>query len=201
MSRYLEVVGRGAATQTPDRLDLYVGVSAVRDDVGTALAHLGTQVGALGEALRALGLGDADLRTTSSSVGEEYRDGTPSGYRASQDLTVRLKDPEQVSAVIDGCVAAVGDDFRLGHLAWSIADEAPLAAAAREAAFADARAKAEALSALAGGEVGKLLRVTENEGFGGGVVRMAAAKADAGFAVERGENRVEVSLTTRWALH
>lgn len=200
MSRYLEVVGRGAATQAPDRLDLYVGVSAVREDVGAALAHLGAQVAKLGEALRAQGLSDADLRTTTTSVGEEYREGTPNGYRASQDLAVRLDDPDQVSAVIDAAVAAVGDDFRLSHLSWSIADETPLAQAAREAAFADARAKAEALAGLAGGEVGRLLRVTESEGFGGGIVRAVAMKADAGFAVERGENRVEVSLTTRWAL-
>lgn len=200
MSRYLEVVGRGAATGTPDRLDLYAGLSVVRAGVGAALAHLGTQSARLGAALRAEGLTDADLRTTGSSVAEDLRDGSPNGYRATQDLTVRLGDPDQVSAVVDVCVATVGDDFRLHHLAWAIADESALAEAAREAAFADARAKAEALATLAGGRVGDLLRVVENEGFGGGPVRLAAARADAGLAVERGENRIEVGLSTRWAL-
>ena len=200
MARYLEVVGTGAATAPPDRLDLYVSITAVRPDVGTALDHLGDQVRALGTALRTDGV--EDLRTTSSNVSEEYGpEQAPIGFRASQDLRIRLSDPAGVSAVIAAAVHAVGDDFRLSHLAWSVANEQPLLQSAREAAFADARAKAEALATLAGAEVGRLLRLVEHEGFGGGVVRLAAAKADAGFAVERGENRVEVSLTARWALH
>lgn len=202
MSRYVEVVGRGAATQPPDRLDLYVGVSVVRAEAGTALAHLAHQVTKLGAALREEGLADADLRTTGSSLGEEYAgaDRTPAGFRANQDLTFRLSKPEAVSAVVSAAVGAVGDDFRLSHLSWAVADESALAEVARAAAFEDARTKAGQLAALAGAEVGRLVHVTENEGFGGGIVRAAAMKVDADFAAERGESRVEVSLTARWEL-
>lgn len=210
MKRYLEVVGRGAATQAPDRLDLYVSVTLVAPDVGQALTGLTARVTALGTALREVGLTDADLRTTGSSVGEEtahFAGGNdpegrriPAGFRASQDLQVRLRDPDSASAVVDAALAAVGDDFRLNHLAWSLADESPLVDLAREAAYADAQEKAGRLAALAGATLGDLVHVSEGEGFGGGVPRLMAAKADASFAAERGENRVEVSLATRWKL-
>lgn len=206
MRRFLEVVGQGAATQTPDRLDLHVSVSLVEPDVGSALTRLAHQVTALGAALRAEGLADADLRTTSSYLSEEYAGSdptgrpVPAGFRASQDLLVRLGDPEAASAVVAAAVAAVGNDFRLGHLSWTVADESALTDLAREAAFADAREKAAKLAALAGADLGRLLRVSEGAGFGGGVPRLMAAKADSSFAAERGENRVEVGLSTRWEL-
>jgi uncharacterized protein YggE len=198
MAPYLEVTGSGAATAPPDRLDLYVGVTLVRTEVGAALADLGDRVRALGTALR--GAGVEELSTTSSAVGDEWVDGKPSGYRATQDLRLRLSDPTAVGEVLSAAVAAVGDDFRMGNLSWAVADENALAARAREAAFEDARAKAEQLATLSGGTLGKLRRVTEGQGYGGPVVRLAAVKQDAGFAAEPGECRVEVSLTVRWAL-
>ncbi len=201
MARYLEVTGTGAATAPPDRLDLFLGVSVVRPDVAAALGHLSARVTALGTALREAGVADGDLQTTSSGVGENYQQGgQPAGYLASQEIRVRLRDPGAVGSVLDAAVAAAGDELRLSHLSWALSDETELAERARAAAFTDARAKAEQLAALAGGAVGDLRRVTEGAGFGGGVVRLASAKADAGFAVERGECRVEVNLTARWTL-
>ncbi|MGO4257279.1 SIMPL domain-containing protein [Marmoricola sp. RAF53] len=205
MEQYLEVVGRGAATQAPDRLDLHISVTLVATDVGDALTGLADKVVALGTALREAGLADADIRTTGSNLGEEYSghdaEGRRSaGFRASQDLLIRLGDLDRASEVVSAALAAVGDAFRLGHLAWSLADEVPLVDLAREAAYADAAEKAAKLAALAGARVGGLIRVTEGEGYGGGVPRLMTAKADPSFAAERGESRVEVSLTTRWTL-
>lgn len=203
MGRYVEVVGRGAAAQPPDRLDLHVGVSVVAADVGAALARVGTQVARLGHAVRALGLEDRDIRSTHSSVGEEYLgpNAVREGFRADQGLVLRIRDLDAVATVLDAAVTAVGDDFRLQHLAWAVSDEAALADLARTAAFEDARAKASRLADLAGRSLGELQRVTEGESFQGGPFReVALAKASPGFAPERGESQVEVSLTTRWAL-
>lgn len=203
MGNYLEVTGRGVASQAPDLLDLHVSLTAVRDGVAEALGQVNQRVAAVGAAVRERGVAGTDLQTTSSSVSEEY--GGPenrrTGYRATQDLRVRVVDPETVSDVLDAALAAAGDDFRLNHLSWAVADESALAGAARDAAFADARAKAEQLAVLAGRPLGELRRVVESDGFGGGVPRMALAKADsAGFAPERGLSQVEVSLTIRWSL-
>lgn len=200
MKRFIEVVGNGAATAAPDRLDLFLGVTAVRPDVGGALAHLGARVAALGTALRGAGIADSDLQSTGSSVTEEYAEQKQAGFRATQDLRVRLQDPDTVSAVLGAALDAAGDDLRLSHLSWAVSDESGLAERARAAAFDDARAKAEQLAGLAGRELGDLVSITEGAGYGAPVVRLASAKADAGFAVERGECRVEVSLTAKFSL-
>lgn len=147
----------------------------VRDDVGAALSDVAAQVAGLGVALRALGLNEADLRTTGSTLCEEYGGSDPDGRPVSAG-------------------------FRLGHLAWSVSDEVPLVDLARRAAYDDARDKAAKLAALADADLGRLIRVTESDGSSGGVPRTRAVKADVSFAAERGENRVAVSLSTRWAL-
>lgn len=202
MAPHLEVTGSGAATAPPDRLDLHVAVAVLRIDVGSALGDLADRVRALGSAVRETGVAGTDLRTTGSTVYEETDEhGARTGFRARQDLRVRLVDPAVASAVVAAAVGAVGDDFRLGHVAWSIADETELAARAREAAFSDAREKAEHLARLAGGSLGELRRVREGSGYGGGAFKLAELRVGgADFAAEPGECRVEVSLTVRWSL-
>ncbi|RNL64817.1 DUF541 domain-containing protein [Nocardioides marmoriginsengisoli] len=202
MSNFIEVTGNGAATQAPDRIDLHIAVSLVRPGVAEALDAVNSRVRDLGVALREAGLGDADIRTTHSNVSEEYGgpDNARSGYRAGQDLQLRVADLGRLDEVLAAAVAAAGDDFRMSHLAWAISDPAALMEQARAAAFEDARAKAEQLAALTGAELGALRRIVEGYG-GGGVPRLAMAKADAaGFAPERGSSQVETSLTVRWAL-
>lgn len=203
MGRYVEVVGRGVAAQPPDRLDLHVGVSVVAPDVGAALARVGTQVARLGHAVRTLGLEDRDLRTSHAGVHEEYagQDAVRQGFRAEQGLVLRVRDLDAVGSLLDAAVAAVGDDFRLHQISWAVSDDRALTDLARTAAFEDARAKAGRLADLAGRTLGEVRRITENESFHGGPFREAArATLSTDFAPERGESRVEVTLTTRWEL-
>ncbi|MCZ4499503.1 MAG: hypothetical protein JWQ74_2056 [Marmoricola sp.] len=204
---YVEVTGTGAATQAPDRIDLNLGLTAVRPDVGEALAHVDARAAELGAALRSHGLADADIRTTGTSLYEEYagadgaRAGFRAGFRAGHDLSVRVADASTVSAVVEAAVAAAGNDLRINGLTWSVADDTDLVRRAREAAFDDARAKADELATLAGRSLGALMRITEGPSAGGGIPRLALAKADAaGFAPEPGSSRTEVALVIRWSL-
>lgn len=201
MAPYLEVTGSGVATAPPDRLDLHVAVTLLRADVGAALGDLADQVRALGTAVRTACPEDLDVQTTGSTVYEETdRDGVPTGFRASQDLRIRLGDLDAASGVVSAAVDAVGDAFRLGHVAWAVADESALATRAREAAFADASAKGAHLASLAGGRLGPLRRATEAYGVAG-LFQVAAGKAlEADLVAEPGECRVEASLTVRWTL-
>lgn len=200
---YVEATGTGAATAAPDRIDLHLAVTAVRPGVAEALAHVDQRVAALGAALREHGVPGSDVRTTSSALHEEYGgpESARAGYRASQDLTVRLSDLDALTGLLAAAVTAVGDDLRMNGLGWAVADETALVRRARAAAYEDARDKAEELAALAGRTVGGLLRITESTGSAGGPARLALAKSDgAGFAPEPGSTRAEVSLVTRWTL-
>lgn len=203
MRKYLEVSGVGSAAATPDRLDLHLSVTALSPGIAAALAEVDQRVRDLGIALRELGVDPGDLRTTSSSVYEEYAgpENIRAGFRASQDLTVRIADLDRISDVLSAALGATGDSFRLNHVAWDLAEDAEVLRQARQAAVSDARAKASELADLVGAELGELLRITESSGSAGPATRFAAAKADAGgFAPERGTHQVEVAVQVRWAL-
>jgi uncharacterized protein YggE len=81
-----------------------------------------------------------------------------------------------------------------------VTDDSVAAAAAREAAYDDARERAVALATLAGHRLGEVRSVTE--GGGGptpaGAPRLALAARDAGIAP--GEATVATSVTVVWEL-
>ncbi|MET3960190.1 uncharacterized protein YggE [Marmoricola sp. OAE513] len=202
MKRYLEVTGSGVATGIPDRLDLSLSVTAVRPGVAAALTEVDERVAALGVVLREHGVAEGDIRSTGSTVHEEYAgpDNARAGFRASHDLSVRVGDLTSLGDLVAAATGSAGDAFRLQGITWGVADESELASRARAAAYQDARGKAEELAALAGRELGPLLRLAETDGAGP-VPRFALAKADdRGFAPERGSHRVEITLMSRWAL-
>ncbi len=80
-------------------------------------------------------------------------------------------------------------------------DPAPLAAAAREAAFADARARAEQYARLAGRSLGPVVEIREDDGAPGPVARVLAAQATSdALVVEPGSQEVRATVTVRWEL-
>jgi uncharacterized protein YggE len=94
---------------------------------------------------------------------------------------------------------AAGNALTIEHIGLELSDPQPLLARAREAAFADARRKAEQYAALAGRELGKVARLSDVVS-GGAQPRfelMAAGKA-ADLGVELGENSVTATVAVRW---
>src|SRR5690606_13878922 len=69
-------------------------------------------------------------------------------YRVSHDLRVRVQDIERLGEIIDAAVAAGAD--RVSHIDFSLRDAAQYRDGLLESAYADARAKAEALARAAG---------------------------------------------------
>ena len=85
------------------------------------------------------------------------------------------------------------------RVALSVGDPAAAMTEAREAAFAEARARAEHLAGLADATLGKVKEVAE--GAGAPVARQAEAfamKADVGFSP--GQTVLTSTVTVTWAL-
>ena len=198
---HVEVTGSGTASAAPDVVRVRAGVRCDADDVSTALADAGSRARALAQAARDHGVADADLRTTGTGVHPRHdREGvTVVGYTAYQSLSVTVRDPALVGSLVEAFAGAAGNALTIDHIGLELADPAPLLAQAREAAFADARAKAEQYAALAGRELGKVERLSDVE-RGGAQPRfamMAAGKA-ADLSVELGENSVTATVAVRW---
>jgi uncharacterized protein YggE len=198
---HLEVTGSGSASAPPDVARIRAGVRCDADDVSGALDDVAARSAALSAAARDHGVGAADLRTTGTGVHPRHdREGaTVVGYTAYQSLSVTVRDPALVGSLVAAFAGAAGNALTIEHIGLELSDPQPLLARAREAAFADARRKAEQYAALAGRELGKVVQLSDVVA-GGAQPRfelMAAGKA-ADLGVELGENSVTATVAVRW---
>jgi uncharacterized protein YggE len=124
-------------------------------------------------------------------------------YEASLSLSVRITDLDHVGSMLVAAVQAGGDGARVDGITFSHADAAALESAAREAAYADARAKAEQYAGLAGQALGEVRHVVEGDAGGGPLPRRyMALAADTGGSVpvDAGEGTVAAVVSVTWAL-
>jgi uncharacterized protein YggE len=197
---HLEVSGSGRAGAVPDVVRVRAGVRCEAQDVSSALADASGRAAALAQAARDHGVADRDLQTTGTGVhARQDREGVAIvGYTAYQTLSVTVRDPDRVGDVVRAFAGAAGNALTIDHIGLELGDPRPLLEQAREAAFADARGKAEQYAALAGRTLGKVVGLTDV--VEGGVqprYELMAAKT-AGSSVELGENSVTATVTVRW---
>jgi len=159
------VTGDGSATAEPDLAVLGVGVEATAKTAKAAVAAQNTAADALLKAVRAQEIADKDVRTEGVSLGPvyKYQDGTAvlTGYRAAQSFVVKVRAIDRTGAVLQAVTDATGDAGRVASVVFDLADREPLQRAAREAAFADARDKAQQYAALSGRRLGRLVTLGE----------------------------------------
>jgi len=205
MGRSVTVTGRGRASAPYDVAILNVAAAARAANPSDATARASYAMAAMREAVVRGGADEATLRTTSVSLSPVH-DPWPTvvGYEASLSLSVRITDLEHVGSMLVAAVQAGGDGARVDGITFSHADPATLESSAREAAYADARAKAEQYAGLAGQALGEVRHVVEAEMGGGAAPRrmmaMAAADAGGGAPVDAGEGSVNAVVTVTWAL-
>lgn len=205
MDNGVTVTGNGQASAPADRLRLMLSLGCEAADVSTAVTRLGQRTEAVLTALRQRGLAGTDVQTTGLSAHPAYdkmgMEARGTGYRATHMLTVTSSDLDGFGGLIDTCLEAAGNDLSLDHVGFEITDRSALLAQAREAAFADARAKAEHLAGLAGRELGGIESVSQaGPDFGGGVpLGGHRASMNASLAVAPAEHTVDASLTVRWS--
>ena len=203
----VEVVGTGTASATPDIIRLALGVRCEAEGVGPALAQAAGAVRGVSAAARAHGLADADIASTGASVQPRWdRDGNRvTGYTAHHHLTLRVRQLDRLNDLVDAVAASAGNALVIDSISLDLADRAPLQAAARAAAFADAQAKAAQYAQFARASLGRVLSVVEVAGAvprpGPMPMAMARSAADsAGMPVEAGEQTVTVTVQVAWAL-
>ncbi|MGH8906453.1 MAG: SIMPL domain-containing protein [Egibacteraceae bacterium] len=201
------VSGIGRVTGRPDVLRVTVGVSVTRPSVQAALDEANTAADGLLRALRGQGVAEADIQTRDFSVTPELRfpeGGAPvvSGYTVRNTVEARLRDLTRAGAALSAAVAAGGDAARVEGVGFTLEDNAALLEQAREAAFTDARARAEQYARLTGRSLGALLSVSETVADSPPPAPFAqeAATADAAVPIAPGQQEVAVTVTAVWAL-
>jgi uncharacterized protein YggE len=160
----ISVSGEGRATVTPDRATFTVGVQSMAPAVAAAVQENNTRVAAIVAALRKLGATDNEIRTSQISIypQQDHQPGRPPrilGYQVSNTVTVTRGNPAEVGRFLQAAVDAGANT--VSGVSFLVSDPARGREGALQAAFADARAKADVLARAAGRTVGRALSITE----------------------------------------
>ena len=198
------VAAAGAATAVPDTALLTLGVETRGTTPVEALDACRDALDQVLAALDAEGVQRARRTTSGLELHEDWESRQPGQgpvrYLASARLTVRMAAPGQAGQVAAAAVAAGGAAARVHGLGFVVGDPAAVAAAAREAAWRDAVARAEQYARLSGRALGPVLRIEETPPPEARPMRLLAAEAPAGPATEPGETTVWATVTVTWAL-
>jgi len=201
----ISVSGEATVSAVPDLAQIDAGVA---NDAKSAKEASDANNAAMGKVLLALkgaGIPEKDYQTSRLSLQPQYAPNRSTGaspvvgFRASNRVTVKIRDVTKVAAIIDTLVSAGAND--IGNISFEVTQASKLLDDAREQAVADARRKAEIYAKATGVTLGAPLNVSE----GGAPMplfqaRMAKAPMAAPAAVAPGEETLAVTVNVSWAI-
>ena len=164
--RELTMTGTGEAGAVPDQLSFTLSVGVTRPDLDAALgAANGTMARVLGT-LKQHGVGKSDVQTTGLSMTpvydyHQYSPPTVVGYRVSERASVLVKDLAEGGKAVSAAVATGGNDVRVGGIRLLVGDTDAVMKRARDAAVAEATAKAQQYAEASGQTLGDVLTLRE----------------------------------------
>ncbi|EGD55161.1 SIMPL domain-containing protein [Gordonia neofelifaecis] len=200
--RTVSVDGSGRVSAVPDVVRVQIGVAVADADVSTAMDRAGVSMRAVIAAVVDAGVARTDLATSQLSVQPQYRRGDDpgiTGYEVSNMLTATVRELDAAGSVLSAAAGAGGDDLRVHGLSLSVADPSGALTAARDAAFADARDRAEQYARLAGASLGRGLSISEGAPSTSPVPRLAAF-AGGEPPIEAGEQQFSASVAVVFEL-
>ncbi|TKV57090.1 DUF541 domain-containing protein [Nakamurella flava] len=201
----ITVVGSGTAAAAVDQVQINLAVEVTRAQLGEAFTTVAQTVTALLTILADGGVESRSVRTTNLSLGPawDHNHGQPrlAGYQAGQRLIVRVVGVHGLDRLL-GDIATLGaEGVRIDNLSMTPGSPGQALAQARDAAFADAKARAEQLAGLAGRRLGPVQSVQEAPGGGhpDWIPQSTGAFSRQSMPVAAGETDVAVELTVHWS--
>lgn len=167
----ISVSGDGRAFVTPDIARLSAGMQTGRQQTAAvAMERLKAGMDKVIAAVKAQGIDEKDIRTQNFWLNPVYdwADGRqiPRGFEAGQNLEIKIRDLDKVSAVLGAATAAGANQS--GGVQFTVDDPEEKRAEARAEAIAEAKAKAAQLADQLGVDLGDI--VNFSEGYNGGPV-------------------------------
>src|SRR4051812_49954624 len=201
----ISVSGEATISAAPDLAQIDAGVANDAKSAKEASEANNAAMGKVLLALKGAGIDEKDYQTSRLSLQPQFA--TPSkvseragivSFRASNRVTVKIRDVTKVANLIDVLVGAGAND--IGGINFTVTQASKHLDEAREKAIADARRKAEIYAKAAGVTLGEPISISE-EGAPSPVFRgkMAAPMA-AGAAVAQGEEALSVTVSVTWAI-
>jgi hypothetical protein len=162
----ISVTGEAKVSVAPDLAEVNGGVTTQAKTAREASDSNNKAMAAVLAALKGAGIADADVRTSRLSLQPQVspmRSGTDAptivGYRASNNVTVRVRDIAKVADTVDALLAAGAND--ISGVNFMVSNASKWLDEARPKAIADARRKAEIYAKAAGVALGAPLSISE----------------------------------------
>lgn len=206
----ISVSGHGSVVVVPDIAVLTLGVEVTAPTVAAARSGAAAAMKAVRSSLDANGIGSDDIKTLSFNIQPRYqhrRDEQPeiTGYTVSNRVSVKVRDLDSVSKVLDNATEAGGDAARINGISFAVDEPEQYESDARKLAVEDARKRAEELAALAGVRLGTVRSITESgasipfaeRGFGDMMLKSAAAPMT---PISPGETEISLSVSVVYAI-
>ncbi|KKW30411.1 MAG: hypothetical protein UY72_C0013G0021 [Candidatus Uhrbacteria bacterium GW2011_GWD2_52_7] len=201
----INVSATGKASAVPDIATVDLGVTVTSTTANSAQDQNTEKMNALVDAMKGLGIEEADLQTSSYSVNPQYNynvsPAVVTGYEASQTLTVTIRDNTKIGTVIE--TAGNNGATDVGSLYYEFEDDSAVLAEARDEAIADARNQAEVIAEAMGANLGSIVSYSEYSGGGDYYRSFASAElADGATApnIQVGEDEVELNVSMTYAI-
>lgn len=205
----ITITGTGKVKFTPDQAVVTVGVSSDARTAAEAWKLNAEKVKKLFEQLKKLGLTDKDLQTMNVHISARYdrpKDRAPQliGYTASYDLSITIRKLGEVGKVLD---AAVDSGAKHGmSIRFECGDVDKLMDAARAAAVADARRRAQIYVKGAGAKLRTVVQIHEGHFSPYREYRIEYDRSVAGKAgapalpIAAGEQEMSATVTVTWTI-
>lgn len=203
------VSGEGKAVVKPDIAYVTVGIQANGSTVKSVQTQINTTINKVIAALKSLGIDEKDIKTTNYNINPTY-DWTSgrqriTGYNASTNLQVKVRDLDKINDCIDQATAAGAN--QVGGIAFDVDDKSAAEEEARKEAVAEAKKKAQEAAQITGFKLGKIINYTENTGgYPRPIVAYdqmklsAPALAGGGTEVQPGSSEITVNVTLSYQI-
>jgi uncharacterized protein len=198
----ITVTGQGHVDVAPDMATFSLGVMTEGETAQAALSSNSEQLAAVLARLKAAGIEPRDIQTSGLSLGPryDYRNSGEApkvtGYVASNMVMVKVRALDTLGGLLDKAVADGAN--ALNGVNFGLQDDAAAVDEARMRAVADARHRAELYAKAAGVTLGKILKISEADGYARPMPMAMEAGAFAKSAdvpVAAGELGISTTLT------
>ena len=207
----LEVDAEGIQRDRPDVMEISAGVVTTGATAGEALGRNSAIAAQIVAAVRALGIEPRDVRTSELSIRPRYaprrgnnnddeeEDRPITGYVASNNVEIRLRDLGRSSDLLDAMLRAGANN--VSGPSFSLSDDRRSRLAAQREAVRLAREEAEAYAEALDMRVVRTLRVSERSRYTrGDNTIIVTGSLVRGAPIEPGEVETEVTVWVDFAL-
>ena len=212
--RVLTMSGTGEGTTVPDQMSFDLSVGLERTDLDTALSDASGVMNRVLDKLEGLGIKRGDMQTTGLSMSpvydyHQYSPPTIRGYRVTQRASVLVEQLKDGGHAVSTAVDTGGNAARVSDIRLRVGDPDAAMKKARDAAVAEARAKAEQYAAAAGQHLGDVVTLREvSAPRRTDLVRGYSVKATSGVLdsaavpvpIRTGKDTMKVTVRVVWEL-